>query len=99
MFKEIEKSCLSPLKIPTALGLGAAFGDGKQGQSWIHISDVVGVFLKACNEQWEGVFNLVAPNPVSQTDFIKALAKALVHYNWSTRLMVHLGKNWVAIIE
>tara|TARA_Y100000385_G_scaffold190567_1_gene196967 strand:- start:691 stop:1608 length:918 start_codon:yes stop_codon:yes gene_type:complete len=68
---------LGPLKIPTAFGLGAAFGDGKQGQSWIHISDVVGVFLKACNEQWEGVFNLVAPNPVSQTDFIKALAKAL----------------------
>jgi len=68
---------LGPLKIPTSFGLGAAFGDGKQGQSWIHISDVVGVFLKACNEQWEGVFNLVAPNPVSQTDFIKALAKAL----------------------
>ena len=68
---------LGPLKILTAFGLGAAFGDGKQGQSWIHISDVVGVFLKACNEQWEGVFNLVAPNPVSQTYFIKALAKAL----------------------
>ena len=68
---------LGPLKIPTSFGLGAAFGDGKQGQSWIHISDVVGVFLKACDEQWEGVFNLVAPNPVSQTDFIKALAKAL----------------------
>ena len=68
---------LGPLKIPTAFGLGAAFGSGKQGQSWIHISDVTGVFLKACNEQWEGVYNTVAPNPVSQTDFIEALSKAL----------------------
>ena len=28
---------LGPLKILTAFGLGAAFGDGKQGQSWINI--------------------------------------------------------------
>ncbi len=68
---------LGPLKIPTAFGLGAAFGNGKQGQSWIHISDVVGVFLKACHEQWEGIFNIVAPNPVNQADFIGSLAKAL----------------------
>ena len=68
---------LGPLKILTSLGLGAAFGNGKQGQSWIHVDDVVGLFLKALKERWEGVYNAVAPNPVSQTDFIKALAKAL----------------------
>lgn len=68
---------LGPLKIPTAWGLGAAFGNGKQGQSWIHIEDVVGLFLAASEEQWEGVYNAVAPNPVSQTHFIGALAKAL----------------------
>lgn len=68
---------LGPLKIPTAFGLGAAFGNGTQGQSWIHIDDVVALFLKAHKERWEGVYNAVAPNPVSQTDFIQALAKAL----------------------
>ena len=68
---------LGPLKIPTAFGLGAAFGNGKQGQSWIHISDVIGIFLKACNDHWEGIYNTVSPNPVSQTYFIEALAKAL----------------------
>jgi len=67
---------LGPLKIPTSIGLGAAFGNGKQGQSWIHIADVVNIFLQAYKEQWEGVYNVVAPNPVSQTAFIKALAKA-----------------------
>ena len=68
---------LGPLKIPTSWGLGAAFGNGKQGQSWIHIQDVVGLFLAASKEQWEGVYNAVAPNPVSQTHFISALATAL----------------------
>src|SRR6056300_1653794 len=68
---------LGPLKIPTAWGLGAAFGNGKQGQSWIHIEDVVGLFLAATSAQWEGAFNAVAPHPVSQTKFIKALSKAL----------------------
>lgn len=68
---------LGPLKIPTAFGLGAAFGNGRQGQSWIHIDDVVALFLTAYKEKWEGVYNAVAPNPVSQTDFIRAFAKAL----------------------
>jgi uncharacterized protein (TIGR01777 family) len=68
---------LGPLRIPTALGLGAAFGNGKQGQSWIHIKDVVGLFIAATSAQWEGAFNAVAPHPVSQTKFIKALSKAL----------------------
>ena len=68
---------LEPLKIPTSLGLGAAFGNGKQGQSWIHVEDVVGIILKACKEGWKGVFNAVSPNPVSQNALIGGLAKAL----------------------
>jgi NAD dependent epimerase/dehydratase family enzyme len=49
----------------------------KSGQLWIHISDVVGIFLFCIKEQLEGNFNTVAPNPVSQSSFISALAKAL----------------------
>ncbi len=68
---------VATLKIPTMFGLGAAFGNGKQGQSWIHITDLVSLFLFAIEKQWEGVFNAVTPNPVSQSRFITALAKAL----------------------
>ena len=68
---------LAPLKIPVYFGLGAAFGDGKQGQSWIHMDDLVGIFLKAVIDRWEGVFNAVAPNPVSQSAFIAALSRAM----------------------
>lgn len=68
---------LGTLKIPVYFGLGAAFGNGKQGQSWIHIDDLVGIFLKAIDQKWEGVYNAVAPNPVSQSRFIAALSRAL----------------------
>tara|TARA_Y100000768_G_C23905239_1_gene647209 strand:+ start:42 stop:965 length:924 start_codon:yes stop_codon:yes gene_type:complete len=68
---------LKTLKIPTLFGLGTAFGNGKQGQSWIHIDDLVEIFIKSTKETWEGVYNAAAPNPVSQKYFLKALAKAL----------------------
>lgn len=68
---------LGTLKIPTYFGLGAAFGNGKQGQSWIHMDDLVGIFLKAVMDQWDGEFNAVAPNPVSQSKLMAALSRAL----------------------
>ena len=68
---------LGTLKIPTYFGLGAAFDSGRQGQSWIHIDDLTAVFLKAAKDNWEGVYNAVAPNPVTQTVFMKALARAM----------------------
>ena len=67
---------MQTLKLPTRLGLGAAFGSGQQGQSWIHIDDLVAMFLFVAQQQCEGIYNAVAPNPVSQNEFMKALAKA-----------------------
>ena len=68
---------LATLKIPIYIGLGAAFGRGKQGQSWIHVDDLVGIFQKAILDKWDGVFNAVAPNPVNQTKLISAISQAL----------------------
>ena len=68
---------LATLKIPTQFGLGAAFGSGKQWQSWIHVSDLSKLFLEAASQQWEGVYNAIAPEVVTQTEFIKQLAKGL----------------------
>lgn len=68
---------LGPLKIPTWFGLGAAFGNGEQTQSWIHVDDLVALSLQAAKEQWEGIFNAVSPQPVSQKEFTKILAKAM----------------------
>ena len=68
---------LGPMKIPTSLGLGAAFGSGKQVQSWIHIDDLVQMFMTVMEKQWEGVYNGVSPNPVPQKVFAKSLAQVL----------------------
>ncbi|MBF0695175.1 MAG: TIGR01777 family protein [Flavobacterium sp.] len=62
---------------PVKLGLGAAFGSGKQIQSWIHISDLARMYLFALTNQLEGVYNAVAPNPVSNQDLTRSIANVL----------------------
>ncbi len=59
---------------PIKLGLGAAFGSGEQWQSWIHIQDLAQLFIYVLTYQLEGIFNGVAPNPVSHKALIKNLA-------------------------
>ena len=67
---------LSQLTLPIKLFSGTAFASGKQWQSWIHIKDLSRLFLTAIYEGWEGTYNAVAPNPVSQRSFVKAIGKA-----------------------
>jgi uncharacterized protein len=62
---------------PTRLGLGAAFGNGKQYMSWIHIQDLANMFLFALEHNLEGVYNAVAPNAVTNQEFSAAIAHTL----------------------
>lgn len=62
---------------PIKLGMGAAFGSGKQWQSWIHIKDLARIFIYILNNELSGVFNGVAPNPVSNTELTRLIAKKL----------------------
>jgi len=62
---------------PVKYGLGAAFGTGNQWQSWIHITDLAKMFLFLGENKITGVYNGVAPNPVSNTKLVKEIAKAL----------------------
>ena len=51
---------------PLRFGIAAILGNGKQIISWIHIKDLCNLFLFAIeNEQLNGVYNAVAPNPVN----------------------------------
>lgn len=69
MLKELEK--------PIKLGLGSPFGSGAQWQSWIHIDDLVHLYYYAILKQWQGVYNAVAPNPVTNAQLVKAVAHQL----------------------
>ena len=65
-------------KISNNLGrfyLLSPIGDGKQWQSWIHINDLARAFIISSKESWEGVYNLVSPNPVTQKVMLESIAK------------------------
>ena len=66
---------LSAMRKPIQWGLGAAFGNGKQIQSWIHIKDLVALYSFALTHSWVGIFNAVAPNPISNRELTKKIAK------------------------
>lgn len=60
------------------LGLGGRVGSGKQPFPFVHIADVTSSFIWAMNNsESKGVYNLVAPNSITNNQFTKALAKAV----------------------
>lgn len=60
------------------LGLGGKIGDGKQYFSWVHIDDVISCYMFLINnEQAKGIYNVTAPNPVTNSKFTKSLAKSI----------------------
>ena len=60
---------------PMSFGFGVYFGSGKQWQSWIHINDISGIFLHAASMKLNGIYNGVAPNPISNFTFTKTISK------------------------
>ena len=69
---------LLKLMLPIKFFVGSPLGTGKQMISWIHIEDLIRMFLFAVeNENLSGTFNAVAPAPVSNAALTKALAKNL----------------------
>jgi len=73
-----EGGALSKMALPVRLFLGCKLGSGRQGLSWIHLEDLVAMFLEAVrNPAWEGPFNGTAPKPVDNGAFTDLLARRL----------------------
>ncbi len=69
---------LKEMMRPIKLYVGAPLGTGTQYLSWIHLDDVCYIFIKAIeDETMHGVYNAVAPNPVTNKEFTHSVAKAL----------------------
>lgn len=69
---------LPELLKPLRFGFAPVFGKGMQYQSWIHIDDLCRMMVKAAREeQYSGIYNAVAPGPLSQKNFMKLLAQIL----------------------
>ncbi|MEM9000959.1 MAG: TIGR01777 family oxidoreductase [Bacteroidota bacterium] len=73
----LEGGALPQMAKPIQNYVGAAFGSGEQWQSWIHIHDLARMFVFVLDNGLKGTFNGVAPNPVTNLKFTKALAKVL----------------------
>ena len=59
-------------------GLGTVLGDGRQWMSWIHLQDLIKLYITALeHNHWEGVFNACSLEPITNQVFAKKLAKNL----------------------
>jgi uncharacterized protein len=75
------KRFLLPLKFRTATVLGS----GEQMISWIHVDDLARIYLKAIRDtNMNGVYNAVSPEPVSNRQLMKTLAKTKLGRNFIT---------------
>jgi uncharacterized protein (TIGR01777 family) len=63
---------------PTKLGFGAAIGSGKQWMPWIHIDDLVELYVETIiNKNLHGPYNAAAPEHADQNTMINSIGKAL----------------------
>jgi uncharacterized protein (TIGR01777 family) len=60
------------------LGIGGPVAGGKQYLPWIHLDDIVGIYLAALDgRDWTGPVNATAPEPATNKDFSHALGRAI----------------------
>ncbi|GLB53859.1 NAD-dependent epimerase [Neptunitalea chrysea] len=68
---------LKPSVTSVKMFLGAPLASGNQWQSWVHINDLVGIYMHLLKNEKEGVYNGVAPNPVTNKEMTREIAKIL----------------------
>jgi uncharacterized protein len=73
-----NEGALAEIAKPVNFWLGAPLGNGKQIVSWIHVEDLCRMFQYAIeNENIKGIYNAVAPKPVSNIFLTNEIAKIL----------------------
>lgn len=73
-----DGGALAKMLTPFRLGAGGPLGNGKQWMPWIHVADMARLYLHAATtESIRGPMNAVAPNPVRNSEFTKALGRTL----------------------
>jgi uncharacterized protein (TIGR01777 family) len=73
-----DAGALKKMLPPFKLGAGGPVAGGQQYMPWVHLDDVVGMYVQAVDdERWNGPVNVVAPGAVTNREFSKALGKAL----------------------
>ena len=69
---------LEKMLLPFRLGVGGPVAGGKQPMPWIHVEDVVEIYVTAIDDQrWTGPVNATAPKAATNKELSKALGRAL----------------------
>ena len=77
-----NSGALVELMKPIKFGLGAPIAPGDQYMSWIHVQDLCGIFTHLLEKEEAGIFNGVAPNPLTNKEFTKSVASQLKKPLW-----------------
>jgi uncharacterized protein (TIGR01777 family) len=73
-----HKGAFEKIKLPIKFGILPIFGDGKQVFSWIHIDDLIAVFMNSItNKNYIGPYNAVAPINNTYLEFNRKIAEVL----------------------
>ncbi len=88
-----NSGALAKMAMPVKLYVGSPLGSGKQWIPWIHSQDVVNMYIYAIeNENFAGIYNMVAPNPVTNKQLTQAIAKQLHKPLWLPNVPAFLLK-------
>jgi uncharacterized protein (TIGR01777 family) len=72
-----DGGALPKMLTPFRWGVGGRFGDGRQWMSWIHVDDLVRLLLYSADMNVSGPLNGASPNPVTNAEFTRTLARAV----------------------
>lgn len=73
-----EGGALKEFIWPLRFGIATVLGKGKQVISWIHLQDLVEMYIASLrSDKMSGIYNAVAPHPVTNRELILELARSL----------------------
>lgn len=73
-----EDGALKQMLLPFKLFIGGPLGSGKQWFPWLHIDDIIGIYIHAIdNKNLTGAVNAASPNIVRMKEFAKTLGKVI----------------------
>lgn len=79
-----DGGALPTLAKPIKLYVGSPIGNGRQWIPWIHWQDAVDMYVYSIeNTAINGIYNMVAPNPVTNAQLTQAVAKQLNKPLWA----------------
>jgi uncharacterized protein (TIGR01777 family) len=79
---DLKEGAFPLVLLPYQIFFGGRLGSGWEWFSWIHLKDEVDAIAYIIENKLEGVFNLTAPNPVTNNELGKIISKVTKRPNW-----------------